>query len=141
MFNRRDHAPLLHPLQAYALSAVAPFFAAATLSDWYYFKTAEIQWLNFAAWLLVAALLFTAVAGLWALGQALVGFKSRTTGFWLFFVALLATAILGTVNSFIHARDAWGTMPTGLTLSAVTLIIAVAATWLGLCTRVQGDPA
>ena len=134
--------PMLHPLQAYALSAVAPFFAAATLSDWQYFTSAQIQWLNFAAWLLVAALLFTEVSGLWALGQGIVQAKSRSTRFWLFFVTLLATAITGTVNSFVHARDAWGTMPTGLTLSLVTLILAIAATWLGLTTSSnKGDRA
>lgn len=44
---------------------------------------------------------------------------------------LLATFVLGIVNSFIHAKDVWASMPTGLILSVMTVILACIATWVG----------
>ncbi len=50
-------------------------------------------------------------------------------------LALLLMSIMGIINAFIHAKDAWATMPQGLYLSAVTFLLALAAAWLGYAPR------
>jgi len=49
-------------------------------------------------------------------------------------VLILAICVLGVVNAFIHARDAWATMPTGLILSVIVAVLACAATVIGFYT-------
>jgi uncharacterized membrane protein len=39
--------------------------------------------------------------------------------------------VLGFVNAFVHAKDAWATMPEGLYLSAVAALLALVAAWIG----------
>jgi uncharacterized membrane protein len=40
--------------------------------------------------------------------------------------------VLGLFNSFMHARDAWASMPSGLALSLIVTALAVATTWFSL---------
>ena len=44
------------------------------------------------------------------------------------FAVLAAAFVLGIVNAFVHAADAWATMPRGLVLSLVVTALAIAAT-------------
>src|SRR5690606_18081468 len=90
-----------------------------------YYRTYEIQWQNFASWLLVGALFF---AG-FALVFALVDAARRVVG-WLYFLLLLATWVVGFFNALMHARDAWASMPGGLWLAVLTLLLAFLTTWL-----------
>jgi uncharacterized membrane protein len=48
-----------------------------------------------------------------------------------YFVALLATWLIGFANALIHAKDAWATMPEGLFLSVVATLLALIASWIG----------
>ena len=57
----------LHPLHAILLGGVFPLFLGALLSDTAYYRSFEIQWKNFASWLLVGGLVFVGLALLWAL--------------------------------------------------------------------------
>ena len=43
-----------------------PLFIGALLSDWAYSATYQIQWINFASWLIAGALVFTGLALLWS---------------------------------------------------------------------------
>ena len=68
---------------------------------------------------------------LWALVNL---FRSGTAGkrrAAIYFVVLLAMWVLGFVNAFVHAKDAWATMPEGLYLSAITTLLAFVAAWIG----------
>lgn len=49
-----------------------------------------------------------------------------------YFLLLLGTWVLGLVNAFQHAKDAYAMMPTGLMLSAIVTVLAIVATWIGL---------
>ena len=51
---------------------------------------------------------------------------------------LLATWVLGLINAFQHAKDAWATMPSGLILSVIVSLLACAAVWVGLKMRMGG---
>lgn len=100
------------------------------LSDIAYSASYRIQWTNFASWLIAGGLVFGAFAVLFAVIDL---FRADRRG-WrplVYTVLLLATWVLGFVNALIHAKDAWATMPAGLVLSVIVVVLACAATWWG----------
>lgn len=123
----------IHPLHAAVLAGTVPLFLSAAMSDAAYAVTYEIQWLNFASWLIVGGLLFAGVALLFAIGD-LSRPARRAQGVGAYAALLLAAWVLGLFNAFIHARDAWGSMPAGLVLSIIVFVLACAATWFGFAT-------
>ena len=121
----------LHPLHVLLLAGAVPLFLGALLSDLAYSSSYQIQWANFASWLIAGALLFTGLAFLCAI-IGWVRTHSRHQYTLIYPLLLLVTWILGFINALIHAKDAWAAMPTGLTLSiVVTLLICITA-WVGL---------
>lgn len=54
---------------------------------------------------------------------------------------LLVTWVLGLINAFEHAKDAWAVMPAGLVLSVVVSVLALAAAWTGLSNLRSGGEA
>jgi uncharacterized membrane protein len=127
----------IHPLFAFLLSGAVPLFAGALLSDLAYGSTAEIQWSNFAAWLLVGAMVLTGFALLWAL-IALVRARPRRGWVAICFALLLAAFGLGLVNAFVHARDAFAIMPAAPILSGIVSLVALLAAWAGLSSLRSG---
>lgn len=115
----------------FALSSV-PLFLGALLSDWAYFSSQEIQWVNFAAWLNAGALLVAGPVLLWAAVQVLRSPAQRHRGGLVYLALLLLTFVVGFVNALIHGKDGWAAMPAGLILSAVVLVLAVAASATGI---------
>lgn len=134
----RDFRGRLHPLHAVLLAGMLPLFLGALLSDYAYSSSFEIQWKNFASWLIVGALVFAGFALLWALIE-LFRADRRASRPMLYFGVLLATWILGFVNALVHAKDAWASMPAALVLSVVVAVLAIVATWLGFSTLRSGD--
>jgi uncharacterized membrane protein len=120
----------LHPFHAVLLAATIPPFLGALLSDIAYAQTFEIQWSNFASWLIVGGLVFTGLVLVFALVD-LIRADHRTRRSVVYFGFVLALFVLGFINSLIHAKDAWASMPDGLVLSAVVSVLACVATWLG----------
>lgn len=119
------------PLHATLLAGTVPLFLGALLSDIAYTQTYQIQWANFASWLIAGALVFAGFAFLFALVNLLRA--ERKAGQPTRYVLLLvATWVVGLVNAFQHAKDAYASMPTGLALSAIVLLLTLAATWTGL---------
>ena len=118
----------LHPLHAILLAGALPLFLGALLSDWAYGASYEVQWSNFASWLIAGALVFGGFALLWSFVNL---FRARHHGrrAFLAFLLLLATWIVGFLDALVHAKDGWAMMPEGLILSAVVTILAIAAIW------------
>jgi uncharacterized membrane protein len=129
---------ILSPLHAVLLAGIVPLFLGVLLCDWAYGSTYEIQWKNFASWLLVGALVYGGVALLWSLID-LVRADRRGGRPLLYFLLLLAAWVLGFINALVHAKDAWASMPAALILSVIVALLAVAATVLGFATRRAGD--
>ena len=119
----------LHPVHAVLLSSTLPLFLGAVLSDWAYNSSFEMQWANFAAWLVAGGLVFAGLALLWSMIDNLRPDRASVRGKWLAAVLLAATFALGFVNALIHARDAFAIMPAGLYLSLVVFVLALAAVW------------
>ena len=121
----------IHPLHAILLSFPFPLFLGTLLSDLAYRATFHIQWANFAQWLNAGGLLVGAFTGLWALVNL---FRRETRGrrrTIIYFVALLAMWVLGLLNAFVHAKDAWAIMPEAVWLSAASAFLALVAAWIG----------
>jgi uncharacterized membrane protein len=133
----REVGPI-HPLFAFLISGTVPLFVGGLLSDLAYGASAEIQWSNFAAWLIVGAMVFTGFALLWAL-VAVLRARPRRGGPLLTFLLLAAAFVLGLVDSFVHARDAWAIMPAAPILSGIVTVIVILAALLGLSTLRSRD--
>ncbi len=127
------------PLHTILLAGTVPLFLGALLSDIAYYKTYQIQWSNFASWLIAGGLLFCGLALLFALVNLIRAKRTRGRPL-LYAVLLMASFVLGLVNAFEHAKDAWATMPSGLVLSVIATVLALAAAWVGLSTRTGAAP-
>lgn len=119
------------------LAGTVPLFLGALLSDIAYYKSYQIQWSNFASWLIAGGLLFCGLALLFALAN-LIRAKQKKGQPLVYFLLLLATWVLGLFNAFEHAKDAWAAMPAGLVLSVIVALLACAAVWVGLKLRSGG---
>ena len=109
-----------------------PLFLGALLSDWAYAESYEVQWTNFASWLIAGGLVFAGIALLWATIDVLRSSATRHRRGAVYLVLLLTSFLLGFVNALVHARDAWAAMPDGLVLSVVVLLLMAAASMIGL---------
>jgi uncharacterized membrane protein len=111
--------------QAFLLAAACPLFLGALWSDYAYFSSFELQWSNFASWLVFGGMVFIGIALVFAIVDLVRGRRSL-----VYFVLLLAAFVIGFVNALVHARDAYAVMPTGLTLSLVVMVLVAVATWI-----------
>jgi uncharacterized membrane protein len=110
----------------YGLLNPIPFgcFVAALIFDILYSRTAVMLWDKGAAWLIVFGLLFAVVPRLVNLTQVWVTSRRTATrtdrlDFWLNLFAI----VLAIVNAFVHSRDAYAVVPTGMWLSVCTVIL------------------
>jgi len=110
----------------YGLLNPIPFgcFTAALIFDAIYTRSGEVLWNKGAAWLIVIGLLFAMIPRLINLVQVWITFRSASPAtdkldFWLNLLAIAAAI----ANAFVHSRDAYGVAPTGVILSACTVIL------------------
>ncbi len=127
----RDGVEPIHPLHAILLSFAFPLFLGALVSDWAYWRTYQIQWSNFAAWLIAGGLLVSAFAALWAIVAAIRDRGGRLLRTLVYLALLVVMWVLGFINALVHSKDAWAVMPEGLVLSILTALLALAASWVG----------
>lgn len=132
----RTYRRSLHPLHAVLLAGTIPLFLGALLSDIAYASSYEIQWNNFASWLIAGGLVFGGLALLWAIVDLLRAYRSRQA--LVYMLILLAAWGLGFINALIHARDAWAIMPTGLVLSVIVTVLTCMAAGMGFAGLCRG---
>ncbi len=114
--------------RASALFVPFPFvcFTLCFITDILFWRTANLMWLNFSAWLLFAGALFGALAVLTGLfdwlrpsSRALMPGVAAS----LCFIVML---LISVVNSLIHAGDGWtAVVPNGLLASALTMAVMI----------------
>lgn len=124
-----------HPVHGILSAFPLAFFVGALVTDIIYAKTANMMWANFSVWQITFGLVGGVLAALAGIVDAIVHRgrprpkREGSTMHNLLSIFMLAFAL---VNAFVHSRDAWtSVVPTGLTLSVVTAILAVASSWLG----------
>jgi uncharacterized membrane protein len=134
MLAERAGASGIGRFHAFLLAAVVPLFVGALLADYAYWSSYQVEWSNFAAWLLVGGLVVGALALLAGVFALLRG--ARPLPLLLLQAATWATGLFA---SLVHARDAWAVMPTGMWLSALAAILAIASAWLAFSRLPAGD--
>jgi uncharacterized membrane protein len=125
----------VHPLHAALLGGALALFIGGLISDLAYSSSYQVQWSNFAAWLIAGGMVFVGLSLLWALIEL---FAARGGGALLYVILLLATFLTGLLDSFVHARDAWAVMPMGLFLSVVVTVLTLVAMGLRFITSRAG---
>lgn len=123
--------PTLHPLHGILLAGTIPLSLGSLLSDLAYASSYQIQWSNFASWLIIGALIFGGGALLCAIAK-LIFSRHRANGTGLYTALLAITWLMGFFNALIHAKDAWAIMPMATIVSAIVFLFACASTWIGL---------
>lgn len=119
----------LKPLHDIILAFPVVLFVSAVLSDAAFLKTAQMQWSNFSAWLIAGGLVFGGVVILWAIVEVL---RASTRRPLIYLLVLAAMWVIGFLNELLHSRDAWYSVTaTGLLLSVITALLALAAGWIG----------
>lgn len=128
----------MHAILAFS---TLPLYLGALLCDGAYAQTAQVQWSNFASWLIAWALVFNGIALIWALVAALWPHRGRWRHRATYLLTLAGSVILAFVNSLVHARDAWATMPAAPILSALVFLLAAVAAGVGLAVPTRnGQP-
>jgi uncharacterized membrane protein len=118
-----------HPLYAMLLPVPLVCFIGALLTDLAYLKSGgNLIWLAFSSWLLLAGLLFGAIAALVLLIDFVRSPAIRSGRGWgnllLFYAALLVELF----SIFVHERDGWTAVAgLGLILSIVGAVLILIA--------------
>jgi uncharacterized membrane protein len=136
----RRYAAVIHPLHAVLLAGTVPLYLGAALSDLAYANTYQIQWSNFASWLLAGSLVLNALALIFLLAD-LFRVDRRVRGILPYAVTMVAAWAVGFIDALVHARDAWASMPAGLVLSIAAALLACIGTWFGFRGRGHGAVA
>lgn len=117
--------PVYRILSAFPIAT----FTLTVLTDLAYVQTANLLFLHFSEWLLLAGLVFGILAAIALVILALIG---RGWPGFLYAIGGLVVLVLAALNSFIHTADGWtAVMPFGLATSIVTVIAMIATGWLG----------
>jgi uncharacterized membrane protein len=125
--TRTDRRPLYSWLIAFAVSC----FLGTLATDLAYWRTADVMWADFSDWLVTIGV----IAGYAALVVALIETLLLRSGRFyrptlLYAIGMIVALILATINMLIHTRDAWtSVVPWGVVLSAIVVVIALAAGW------------
>lgn len=122
-----------HPIHPMLVPVPIICFVGAFFTDLAYWRSAEMMWADFSAWLLTAGLIMgvlAAIAGLIDfLGNRLI--RTRTPA-WPHMLGNLLVLVLSFFNALVHTRDAWtSVVPTGLILSSLVVLILPVTGWLG----------
>lgn len=131
----RPHATIQRvPIHSMLVHFPIVCFVGALLCDIAYIQSGgQVQWANFAQWLLAFGVGIGAIAavfGLIDLFRTPASARPRTA-YWHLGAAVI-TVVLALFNNFIHARDGWtGVAPTGITLSVLTVIALIVTGHLG----------
>ena len=126
----------LHGVPIHAMLVPFPIvcFVGALLTDIAYAKTANIQYSNFSAWLLAFGTLFAGIAAVFGLIDGFFGTRreARPLIGWIHMITNVTIFVIALFNNFVHARDGWtSVVPTGLTLSIITVLLLIVSGHLG----------
>lgn len=130
----------ISPLHAIFLSFLFPFSLGAMLADWAYSTTYFVQWINFAAWLIVGVLVGGVPALIWSIIGLLMPRSARAGNSVLVTILLAVTVAVTFFNALIHGKDAYATMPGGLILSAIGTVLAFVTTIIAFSGRASWRP-
>jgi uncharacterized membrane protein len=121
-----------HPIHGVLSAFPLAFFVGALVTDVIYANTADMQWANFSVWLITFGLFMGVLAAVAGVVDAIAFSRQRRRRPLWHSLGTGAMMALALVNAFVHSRDAWtSVVPTGLALSAIVAVLAVATSWQG----------
>ena len=126
------HRTFVNPVHAILLAFPVALYPAGLLADIAYLNTAQIQWTNFASWLIAGADFAAGLLLAWAALSLFFGRARHARGrALLYLVVVVSMFVAGVVNAFQHARDAWHSVGTlGFALSIICTVLAFVAAWI-----------
>ncbi len=114
-------------------SASVTCFIGTLITDIVYWRTAEMQWANIAAWLLFVGFIIALLGAIAGLVDILSDSRIRTLrAAWIHLVGNVVVLILAFFDNLIHSRDAYtSVVPSGLILSVLIVLILLVTAWNG----------
>ena len=124
------------PLYSLLVQFPVVCFVGALVADVAYWRTELFTGETFSVWLLAAGCAFAGLAGLVGLFEFVRDRRLRSWRLaWPHALTSLLAAVLSVVNVFVHSRDGYtAVVPEGLTLSAIVVVLMLAAAWMGWVT-------
>ena len=120
------------PIHAMLVPFPIVCFTGALLTDITYSNSPQVQWANFSEWLLAVGLIVGVIAAIFGLIDFLSAGRARPRIGWIHLVGNAIVLLLALFNNLVHSRDGWtGVVPTGLTLSIVTVLVMIVTGFLG----------
>ena len=132
--NPRSTAAIFgHPLHPMLVPVPITCFVGTLISDIAYWRTANMQWANFSAWLLTAGLMVSVLVALTGIVDFLGDRRVRALRqSWLHGLVNGSALLLSIWNAFVHSRDGYtSVVPTGLILSSIVVVLLAVGAWLG----------
>lgn len=132
--NPRSTAAIAgHPIHAMLVPFPIVCFVLALGTDIVYWQTGHLMWVEFSAWLLLVGIVTGVAAGLFGAIDFLAKREVRAKRpAWPHAVGNVIALVLAFFNNLVHAADGWtAVVPTGLTLSALTVLVLLVTAWLG----------
>ena len=122
-----------NPVHAMLVPFPIACFVGTLITDIAYAQTANMQWANMSAWMLAVGLIIALFAVIAGLIDFLGDRRIRDLGaVWIHAGGNAVALVLEIFNAFIHSRDAYtSVVPTGLILSALTVLILLVTGWMG----------
>jgi uncharacterized membrane protein len=122
-----------HPIHPMLVPIPIVCFVGTLASDIAYACTADMQWANFSAWLVVIGVIFTVIAALAGITDFLG--ERRIRGLrpaWIHAIGNVLVLLLSILNAFVHSRDAYtSVVPQGLILSIIVVLLLLVTGWNG----------
>lgn len=121
------------PIHAMLVPFPIVCFTGALLADLAYAGSAEVQWTNFSQWLLLVGTVFAGLAAVLGLIDYFGNRREDRPAIGLWHMGLnLVLFVVAVFNNLVHARDGWtSVVPTGLTLSIITMLLLIVSGHLG----------
>jgi uncharacterized membrane protein len=132
--NPRSTASIAgHPIHPMLVPIPIVCFVGTWITDIAYWRTANMQWANFSAWLLTAGLIasvFVVIAGVVdVFGDGRI---RRLRPAWIHALGNAVALALASLNVFVHSRDGYtSVVPAGLALSTLVVAILLVTGWNG----------
>jgi len=122
-----------HPIHPMLVPFPIVCFVGALVTDIAYWRTADMMWTNFSAWLLTAGLVMSVLAAIAGLTDFLGDRRiRRLRAAWIHGPGNALAVVLAIFDDLVHTHDAYtSVVPTGLVLSAVVVAILLVTGWTG----------
>jgi uncharacterized membrane protein len=122
-----------HPIHAMLTPFPIVCFVGALLTDLAYWRTAEMMWADFSAWLVTLGLITGVLAAIAGMVDFLGNRRIRAQRpAWPHALGNFLVLALALFNAMVHSRDAWtSVVPLGLGLSAAVVLVLLVTAWLG----------